>query len=83
MASKAQAVRVQELPARPRWQPATRIAFRFCFVYFGLYSLLTQVFGGITLLPGVAVPALGRVWPIREFTFWSAQAIFGITEPLV
>ena len=27
----------------PTWKLATRIAFRFCVVYFGLYIVLTQM----------------------------------------
>lgn len=83
MATRVQVAQVQKAPPAPGWRPATRVAFRFCFVYFGLYALLTQVFGGIFLFPGFAFPALGRVWPVREFTIWSAERLFGITTPLV
>ena len=59
------------------------MAFRFCFVYFGLYSLVTQIFGGVLLTPWFAFPALGTAWPMREFTLWSAEQLFGVTMPLV
>jgi hypothetical protein len=72
-------------PAAPQmqtreWRPATRLAFRFCFVYFGLYSVANQIFGGVFILPGLAFPPLGTVWPLREVTLWCAEHIFGIAE---
>lgn len=65
------------------WHAGTRLAFRFCIVYFGLYSLVTQVAGGVLQIPGAAVPALGTTWPLRELTLWSAEHVFGITAPLL
>lgn len=60
---------------------ATR-AFRFCFVYFGLYALTTQIAGGVFLLPTSYVPALGTVWPLRDITLWTAEHVFGATPPV-
>lgn len=40
-------------PAR-RWSPATRVAFRFCLVYFGLTILFTQFFTAVFQLPSPA-----------------------------
>ncbi len=65
-----------------RWSLATRVAFRFCFVYFGLYSLATQISGGLFLLPGFSFPGLGPFWPMRAITTWVAVHLFGITSPL-
>jgi hypothetical protein len=70
-------------PAPPRWRAATTLAFRFSFVYLGLYTLTSQIAGGIFILPGYAVEALGRVWPLRELTIWTMQRVFGITTPPV
>jgi hypothetical protein len=67
----------------PSWHPAARVAFRFCFVYFTLYSLATQVAGGVFLLPTAYVPALGTIWPMRDITVWLAEHLFGVTQPLV
>lgn len=67
----------------PRWSPATRIAFRFCFVYFGLYSFATQIYGGLFIIPNFSLPALGTIWPMRQITSWYATRLFGVTEPLV
>ena len=60
-----------------------RVAFRFCFVYFGLYSLTTQIAGGVLQVPHFAFPSLGVRWPMREITVWSAAHIFGVTTSLV
>ena len=66
-----------------RWSGPTRVAFRFCFVYFSLYSLATHIFGGLLLFPNVSFPGLGLVWPMREITMWCATHIFRATSPLV
>jgi uncharacterized membrane protein YphA (DoxX/SURF4 family) len=60
----------------------TRVAFRFAFVYLTLYALATQLLGGLLILPGVALPALGTVWPMRDITVWVAEHVFGLTPPL-
>ena len=62
------------------WRRTTRVAFRFCLLYFSLYTLAGQMFGAVFLYPGF-VPALGTVWPLRDITLWSAQNIFGAVDP--
>ena len=62
------------------WRRTTRVAFRFCFLYFSLYTLAGQMFGAVFLYPGF-VPALGTVWPLRDITLWGAQNIVGAIEP--
>jgi uncharacterized membrane protein YphA (DoxX/SURF4 family) len=62
--------------------PATRVAFRLCFLYFSLYTLAGQIFGGVFLYPGF-VPALGTRWPLRDITLWAAEHVFGGTPPFV
>jgi hypothetical protein len=52
-------------------------------LYFGLYSLATQIAGGVLLLPNVQLPALGTVWPLRDVTLWLAEHMFGVTTPIV
>src|SRR5262249_17418019 len=59
------------------------IVFRFCVIYFGLYAAATQILGGVLLLPGFQLPALGTVWPLRDLTLWAAQHVFGLTTPLI
>ena len=56
--------------------------FRFGVVYFGLYSLATQIAGGLFILPGAALPALGTRWPMRQITEWCAAHVFGVAGPL-
>jgi len=66
-----------------RWSPATRIGFRFCFVYFGLFCLLTQVLGGLIPLPNVDLPDPSTLWPFRQVVFWTAAHVFHVSQPLV
>ena len=67
----------------PRWKLATRVAFRFCFVYFILYSLSNQIFGGLFPIPKVDIADLGTLWPLRQITFWTAKHVFRVTYDLV
>ena len=66
-----------------RWHPATRIAFRFCFIYISLYVLTTQMITGLLLLPVGNVPNIGELPPLRNVTTWVAVHLFGATLPLV
>ena len=65
------------------WSLSTRIAFRFCFVYFGLFCLLTQVLGGLIPLPNVDLPDPASLWPFRQVVFWTAKHVFHVSQPLV
>jgi hypothetical protein len=52
------------------------VLFRFGVVYFGLYSLATQIAGGLLHRPGMALlPALGTRWPMRQITEWCAAHV--------
>jgi uncharacterized membrane protein YphA (DoxX/SURF4 family) len=66
-----------------RWSLASRVAFRFCFVYFGLYCLATQILGGLFPIPKVDVPDLATLWPMRPVILWIAAHILRIAHPLV
>jgi uncharacterized membrane protein YphA (DoxX/SURF4 family) len=60
------------------------VLFRFGVVYFGLYSLATQIAGGLLITPGMALlPALGTRWPMRQITEWCAAHVFGVAAPVV
>src|SRR5262245_51120431 len=61
----------------------TRIGFRFVIVYLTLYAVTTQLLGGILLVPGMSLPVLGTVWPMRDLTLWVAERIAGLTPPLL
>jgi len=64
------------------WKPRTRVAFRFFFAYLGLYTLATQIFGSMVLIPYFQFRGLGPEWPMREITLWIAAHIFKIATPL-
>ncbi len=69
-------------PHASRWPPATRVAFRFSFLYLGMFSLATQISG--SMLPNLAFTyrGLGLLWPFREVTVWIARHVFGATAGL-
>jgi uncharacterized membrane protein YphA (DoxX/SURF4 family) len=62
---------------------SARVLLRFAVVYFGLYSLATQIAGGLLMLPGGGLPALGTRWPMRRITEWCATHVFGVAAPVV
>lgn len=66
----------------PHWQPATRIAFRFCFVYFGLYVITTQMLAGLLPIPGFGFPRLQALPPLRGIVLWIGAHVLGITHPI-
>ncbi len=68
----------------PRWSPATRLAFRFCVVYLGLFCLSTQIGTAIIALPGMEDPPnINEFGPLRELTFWVGAHVFDARLPLV
>ena len=71
------------IPRGESWSAGARIAFRFGFLYLGLYSLATQIVGSLLLIPGVSFRGLGWLWPMREITMWIGRHIFHITSPLI
>jgi hypothetical protein len=68
-------------PPEPRWSLATKVAFRFFSIYFGLYVLTTQMLGGF--IPFLPVPPLSYQGPVRWMVEWTALHVFDITTPLV
>ncbi len=77
----AEQVRIES--ESPRWRPLFRIAFRLCFLYFGLYCLTTQVLPGLFPIPNVDLPELASVAPTRQVVFWTAAHVFQVSTPLV
>jgi hypothetical protein len=65
----------------PRWHPTTLVAFRFCFVYLGLYVVLTQMLQGIVAIPKLDVPELGTLAPFRAAVKWIGAHLLGIAKP--
>ena len=68
--------------AEPSWSPATRIAFRFSFIYFGLYVLMTQMLAGMVPNPWFRVPVLAEYAPIRPLVLWVGNNLLGV-QPTV
>lgn len=71
-----------ETPTR-RWSLPTRLAFRFCLIYFSLYCLYVQVVGALIAIPRVDIPDLSTLPPLRPLVFFAARHVFGITRDLV
>lgn len=69
----------------PRWCPSTRIAFRFCFLYFGLYVVLTQMFTSLVLFTTNDSGAFefDTTAPARAIVVWFAAHVFRIGHPIV
>jgi hypothetical protein len=67
----------------PRWSLGLRVGFRFCFVYFGLYCIYTQIFGGLISIPKMETIELSSFWPMRQITFWTAAHVFHAQLPLI
>jgi hypothetical protein len=67
-------------PAQVPWTIATRVAFRFCVAYFGMYVLFTQMFNGLVVLPvgGIRPPGLR----LRPLVGWVTAHVFHL-QPLV
>jgi hypothetical protein len=61
-----------QLEIVPRWRLSTRVAFRFCVVYFGVYILTTQMlqamnpFGGLPVLATSGIVSKPVMWVIRN-----------------
>ena len=68
-------------PQIRQWRLATRVAFRFGFVYFGLYCLLTQISTSLVPLPNVDVPDLSTFWPMRHVIILTASRVFKVMRP--
>ena len=68
--------------AKAPWSRLKCIAFRFCFVYFGLYCIAALLPGGLPV-PGIEIPDPFTLWPFRQVVFWVAAHLFGARLPLV
>jgi len=64
----------------PSWNPATRVAFRFSFVYLLLYLLMNGNATVFAAIPVVGMPVQG--WfaaPGRSAAVWLGQHVFHLT----
>jgi hypothetical protein len=69
----------------PHWRPGAGIAFRFCFLYFGLYVILTQM---LTSLLFVTTNDSGAFEvdvtpPAKAVVVWLAAHVFRVGHPIV
>jgi hypothetical protein len=62
--------------ALPPWRPATRVAFRFFTIYFGLYVLMTQMLGGLLVLPIGSLPRVSTV--MNPLIAWTGDHVFHV-----
>ncbi len=83
MGTQAQVAQLEQEQQTAHWSLLSRVAFRFCFLYFGLYCLLTQVSGGLLPLPNVETPDPSTLSPMRQIVTWTATHIFKVNHPLV
>lgn len=65
------------------WSLTARIAFRFCFVYFGLYCLITQIILSVLIIPKVDLSDPATLAPFRAVVFWVGEHVFRLATPLV
>jgi uncharacterized membrane protein YphA (DoxX/SURF4 family) len=65
------------------WSVATRIAFRFAFLYLVLFCALTQIFTSLIPIPGFDIPTPAYLPPFRQGITWIATHVFHYTKPLV
>ncbi|HUQ82776.1 MAG TPA: hypothetical protein VM076_16615 [Gemmatimonadaceae bacterium] len=65
-------------PSETAWSPATRIAFRFCLLYFGLYVLMSQMFGGMLSNPKFRIPVLGEKPPMSNLVIAVGNGLLGV-----
>ena len=81
MQTANQTDQVQHQLQIPHWSDTSRFAFRFCFVYFGLYCLYTQILTSLLPLPKIDIPDLSTFWPMRPIVLWTAVHIFRVAQP--
>lgn len=69
----------------PCWSLPTRVAFRFCFLYFGLYVLLTQMFTSLVLFTTNDSGAFefDTTASARATVVWLAAHVFRISHPII
>ena len=73
-----------EAEPRVRWSLATRVAFRFCALYFTSYVLFTQMISSLLPLPGPGngVPALESLGFVQRVVNWVGVHVVRISTPI-
>jgi hypothetical protein len=83
MLTQPQVEQMHQGPRAPHWNIGTRIAFRFSFVYLGLFVVyFSPVWLQYLLFIKRQSPlVLGGMWPMRQIVFWAGAHIFHMTRP--
>jgi uncharacterized membrane protein YphA (DoxX/SURF4 family) len=75
--SESEAIR-----SAPRsWSPTSRIAFRFCFIYFGILYAANSILYTVLSLPKLDAPDWTTSPPIRAVVFWVGAHLFALHPP--
>jgi len=77
-----QVAQLQQEALQTKWSLTSRIAFRFCLVYFGLYCVATQVITSLLPLPNVDIPDPASFWPASPIVLWTEAHILRIAKPI-
>jgi hypothetical protein len=83
MAAESRIAQIPQDVHLARWSLTCRVAFRFCFVYLGLFCVANALGGLLPILRVDDEVGLGTLWPMRQVTFWTAAHIFGAKLPLI
>jgi uncharacterized membrane protein YphA (DoxX/SURF4 family) len=83
MSTAVQTAYAENESSGPHWSLISRLAFRFCFIYFGLFCVGTQILSSLFSLPGLEIPSLNTFWPMRPIVFWVAAHVFQLQLPLI
>src|ERR1700728_5451319 len=83
MGTPVQVVQLQQGKGGQHWSLTSRVSFRACFIYFGLFCLTTQILASLFPIPKVDVPDPGTLPPMRQIVFWTAAHLFHAKLPLV
>ena len=81
--SQAATIELSHETPTPHWSLAKRVAFRFCFLYFGLYCFYTQISSALISIPNMELGDPSAHWPMRQIVFWIAAHLFHAKLPLV
>ncbi|HLY40164.1 MAG TPA: hypothetical protein VKR52_03080 [Terracidiphilus sp.] len=66
-----------------RWSLVSRIGFRFCVVYLGLFCFSNQIVQGIFPIPKIDQPEFDSLRPISSLVIWTGAYILRLKTPLV
>jgi uncharacterized membrane protein YphA (DoxX/SURF4 family) len=83
MLTQLQEEQMRQGPQAPQWNIATRMAFRFCFVYWGLFVIyFCPIWLQYLLFLKRESPlVLGGYGPMRQIVFGAGAHIFRMTRP--